>query len=179
MKKLIIHIILISIASCGTSYCDECVETEHTVSSPTGLDNLSIISANIVSEYNTYYKVLIEHDQAQWDSASIIMIKDETVLTDINQSINIETTDYMNMYFTYLTIPISDINYKGEFPTGRVSFEGILSSSDHNVLFTGSTHFYNCESIIDDFKADDCRFSCQIVPDGFGEYSCSSQLCPI
>lgn len=179
MKYLLTTIILVSSLSCGPSYCDECVDTEHTIVSSTGLQNLSIYSANIVSEYNTYYKVVIEHDPAEWNNASIRIFKDEITLIDMNQGINIKTITYSSTdVSSILTIPITDININGEFPNGEVHFEGSLSSDDHSLTFTGSTHFYQCESVIDDFDQLDCRYSCQISHVGFGEYDCTSQLCP-
>jgi hypothetical protein len=180
MKNLIILFALISIASCGPSYCDECVETEHTVTSSTGLANLSITSANIVTEQNTYYRLVIKHEKAIWSTASMRIYKNGVTFLDLNEEVSLNTSVYNSeQNFTYLSIPISGINDNGEFPTDQVYFEGTLSSSNHTIEFSGSTHFYKCESIIEDFDPADCRYSCQIESLDFGEYNCESQLCPI
>lgn len=180
MKIFFALFALLSICSCGPSYCDACVETEHTITSSTGLKNLSIYSSNIVSEYNTFYKIAVEHDSVDWTGASIIMHNKGGNLINLNEGISLDTDDYYTQkQSTILTIPMKDISENGAFPEGEVFFEGTLSSTTHKIVFTGSTHFYRCETIIEDFIQDDCRHSCQIGVSGYEPgNTCSSQQCP-
>ena len=179
MKNLIVFIFLFTICSCSSRHCTECVETEHTIMSTSGLENLSIYSANIVTEYDTYFRVAISNTNVEWTSASFRMYNGNTTLIDLAEEIQwrIEA-NAINGQTTFLTIPIEGINDEGKFPEDEVFFEGTLSSAEHQVSYSGSTHFYICDNVSDDFSRIECRYSCQIGSNGFSGEDCSGFGCP-
>ncbi|MEM9545903.1 MAG: hypothetical protein AAGA77_08015 [Bacteroidota bacterium] len=172
---LIVALIISIFSGCSDRYQCKCIDNFHIDTSKGNITGLNIVAANVVASQSNSFRILVDNPSKTWDHIDVKLFNDDQVFLETNEGL-----DFLQIRnnFLVMDIPTSSLNANQKPVLGEVKYQFNLDLGEKSIQLEGSIGVISCDNFYEDFDPIDCRWSCQVLQNGFEPGHCIPE-CPL